>query len=110
MLKVFILQALILKCNGSVFIRFVYETICMRVHFPFLCFKKINEYIRKTNTRNLAELLRLPRTCLRHRTIAAGSAMNSKDGQTILPLAQKKNLAARIYLIYWGSDGQETML
>ena len=74
----------------------------MRVHFSFLCFKKINEYIRKTNIRNLAELLRVRRACLRHRKIAPGNAMNSKGGQTILPLEEKKKPAARIFLIYGG--------
>lgn len=62
----------------------------MRVHFSFFCFKKINEYIRKTNTRNLAELLRVLRARLRHRIIAAGNSTNSKGRQTILSLAKKK--------------------
>jgi len=47
----------------------------------------------------LAELLRVLRACLRQRIIAAGNAMNSKGGQTTLSLAEKKNLAARIFLI-----------
>jgi len=38
----------------------------------------------------LAELLRVQRTCLRQRTIAAGNATNSKVGQTTLSLAKKK--------------------
>jgi len=70
----------------------------------------MNEYIRKTNTRILAELLRILRACLRQRIIAAGNATNSKVCQTTLPLPpppQKKTTWQQEFFPVYGRFGRK---